>query len=153
MCRIESGLAIEMIEIEFNEPFRSVCDCCDDETTSLTRFVKKHGDAYAVYFGYFVEAHPEQGMTGIISIGMWGDGTSPNDRNAFAFVMWGNFEGYSIQLINAEETPWGNAEIIGSKLTWMEAEDHPWIDEFYQMADEIFDKDPEVRSFFGRGST
>lgn len=139
-----------MIEIEFNEPFKSVCDCCNYETTALTTLVKKNGDAYAVYYGYFVEAHRDQGMTGIISLGAWGEGTFPADRIAVGFVMWVEPEDYQVRLINAAETPWGDAEILGRKLTWEEAQDHPDIDEVFQMMDEIVDKDAEVRSFFGR---
>lgn len=141
-----------MIEIEFSEPHRSVCDCCGGETTALTRFVKKDGNAYAVYYGFFTEGHPERGMTGIVSLGEWGEGTFPSDRAAFGFVMWSEEERYSVRLIDAKDTPWGGAEILGAKLTSVEAKDHPWKDDVYQLSDEIADNDPEVRAFFGQES-
>ena len=141
-----------MIDIEFHEPFRSVCECCGGETTSLTRFVKKDGDAYAVYYGFFTDGHPERGMTGIVSLGEWGEGTFPLNRIAFGFVMTSEGERYSVRLINAEDTPWGNAEILGNKLSAEEAAGHPWKIDVYQLSDEIADNDPEVRAFFGQGT-
>jgi hypothetical protein len=39
-----------MLTIEFEKPHQSVCECCGGTTTSLTRFVYRDDDAFAVYY-------------------------------------------------------------------------------------------------------
>ncbi len=137
-----------MFEIEFNEPFHSVCTCCDSNTTSLTRFVKRDGNAYAVYYAFFTEGH--SGLTGLISIGEWGTEKIPKDRYAFGFDMMATDESYQVMIINAEQTPWGKADILGQKLTREEAMLHPWLEDVYEITDLMADRDDEVREFFGQ---
>ena len=141
-----------MIEIEFSDPFRSVCDCCGGTTTALTRFVRKDGNAYAVYYAYFTENHPERHMIGLVALGTWGidDKPIPADRVAFGFEMWSEVEKYRVDIVDAENTPWGNAPIIGQPLTAAEAHNHPWLDDVFDLTDRIADEDPNVREFFGQ---
>ena len=54
-----------MIEIELTEPNKSTCECCGGITTSLTRFVYKDGDAFAIYYVTFSDNHPESAVIGI----------------------------------------------------------------------------------------
>lgn len=139
-----------MIEIEFCEPFRSVCACCGGSTVALTRFVKKGEDAWAVYYAYFTDSHPERGLIGLISLGTWGTDDVPSDRVAFGFEMWTNDESYQIGIIDAEKTPWGNAKIIGAKLTRGDALAHPWLEDVFHLTDHIADEDKEIREFFSQ---
>ena len=53
-------------------------------------------------------------------------------------------------IINAENTPWGKADILGQKLTREEAMLHPWLKDVYEIIDLMADQDDEVRGFFGQ---
>lgn len=139
-----------MIEIEFNEPFRSVCKCCGETTTALTRFVNRDQNAYAIYYAFFSEGHPERGLVGLVSLGEWGTEDVPKNRFAFGFEMWTTQDQYQIGLVDAQTTPWGRAKIVGQKLSREEALEHPWLDEVFHITDHIAEEDSEVRAFFGQ---
>lgn len=53
-----------MLEIEFEPPKESVCDCCENTTIKLVRFVYQDGDAFAVYYAQFTRDHPEKRLSG-----------------------------------------------------------------------------------------
>ncbi len=74
-----------MIEIELSQTKKSICECCNKETTSLTRFVHKGKEAFAIYYAVFSESHVEDGVIGIISLGDWENDEVPSSRVAFAF--------------------------------------------------------------------
>ena len=69
-----------MIEIEFEEPSIKKCDCCGQQVVTLTRFVHKDGDAFAVYYANFTRGHTDKVVNGIIGLGEWGDNAKPADN-------------------------------------------------------------------------
>lgn len=105
-----------MIEIECEEPFESVCDCCGNTTVELTRFVYQDGDAFAVYYANFSENHPEPEIKTVISLGEWGEEGKPEDRRAFALIIRNNDLQYEVTVVNGDESPWQDVEIIGQIL-------------------------------------
>lgn len=60
-----------MIRIEFEEPDKEICNCCNNEIIRLTRFVYKDQDAFAIYYLKFTKGHEDKHAIGIISIGDW----------------------------------------------------------------------------------
>lgn len=48
-----------MIEIEFEKPNYTTCECCGNQVTWLTRFVYKDNEAIAFYYATFTE-HAEK---------------------------------------------------------------------------------------------
>jgi hypothetical protein len=137
-----------MIEIELTKPNKSACECCGGMTTSLTRFVYKNGDAFAIYYATFSDNHPESAVIGVISIGDWGsDGISPN-RVAFPFRLWQGEENYNVGLMNADESPWNGVELLGKMLDREESLSHPWVKDVFHITDHITDDDTEIINFF-----
>jgi hypothetical protein len=47
------------------------CDCCGHETRVFRGYVRKDGDAYAIYFGRYSVGHPERGVDFAVSINGW----------------------------------------------------------------------------------
>lgn len=117
-------------------------------TTSLTRFVYRDGDAFAVYYAMFSDNHPESAVTGVISIGDWQSDKVPDVRVAFPFVLWQDENAYNISLIDGRESPWHDVEILGKMLDRAEALEHPWINEVFDITDHITEDDPEVMNYF-----
>lgn len=136
-----------MIEIELIEPKKSICECCNKETTSLTRFVYKEEEAFAVYYAAFSENHFEDGVIGIVSLGDWGDDEVSPNRVGFAFTLWQDENNHNVRIIDANESPWRNAEIIGKKLTREEALSHPWIEDVFHITDHMVIDDDEIKRF------
>ena len=137
-----------MIEIELTEPKKSTCECCGGTSTSLTRFVNKDGDAFAIYYASFSDNHPESAVIGVISIGSWGSDGIPPDRVAFPFRLWQNEENFNVGLTNADESPWNGIKLLGRMLDREEALSHPWIEDVFHITDHITADDTEVINFF-----
>ena len=137
-----------MLTFEFEPPTESdPCPCCGEQTTSLTRFVYSDGDAHAVYFAQFAVNHPERFVVATVSLGRWGDGTIPQDRVAFALKLRcveGNFQ---VMVVDAAESPWQEAEIIGRTLDRAEALGHPWIKEVFHITDHMVVEDVPLRDY------
>lgn len=137
-----------MIEIELTEPNKSICECCGGTSTSLTRFVYKDGDAFAIYYASFSDNHPEGAVVGVISIGGWGGDDIPPNRVAFPFRLWEGEENFNVGLTNADESPWKGIELLGKMLDREEALSHPWVDDVFHITDHITEDDTEVINFF-----
>src|SRR5216684_6398345 len=106
-----------MLTIEFEPPEESdPCECCGGRTTSLTRFVYRDGDAHAIYYARFSNNHSERVVVATISLGEWGEGTTPKQRVAFALKLRCGEKEYQVGLIDAEHSPWREAKIIGRTL-------------------------------------
>ncbi len=136
-----------MLEIEFEEPKVEICECCGNETYTLTRFVYKDDYAFAVYYLKFTKNHEDKIATGIISIGDWGTDEEPKNRFSFPFKIWTKKNNYQIGLIDKNESPWKN-EILGKILDRNEALKHPWIKEVFHITDHIVAEDQEVVNYF-----
>ena len=138
-----------MIEIECPEPETSKCDCCGGITTRLTRFVTQDDEAFAIYYAAFSDDHPEQGVVGVVSFGeWWKDDEIPASRLAIAFEMWSNENEYKVGIIDAAESPWADADIIGRKLSRGEALADPLIKDVFHITDHMTEDDPEIKRFF-----
>ena len=133
-----------MIEIEFEEPNIYDCDCCDNKTVRLTRFVYKNGDAHGVYYCQFTIGHKDKVVNGVLSLGEWGNGSKPEDRIAFPFRIWTNEKNYQVGLMDKAECQWNNAEILGTMLDRKEGLEHEWIKEVFHITDHIVSEDKNV---------
>jgi len=138
-----------MLEIECEVPTRTPCSCCNNTTVRLTRFVYRDGDAHAVYYAQFTEGHEDGTLSGLISLGEWGDNAPPERRVAFPFALWRDGENYNVRITNAEVSPWRDVTLMGRILDRTEALQHAWLQEVFQITDQMTEDDPEVRTYFG----
>lgn len=54
-------------------------------------------------------------------------------------------------IIDSEESPWRNWEILGRILDRSDALDHPLIDEVFHIADHMVSEDMELRNYLEEG--
>lgn len=138
-----------MLRIEFEEPTESQCECCGNTSISLTRFVYKDGDAFAVYYASFTKGHPERNLCGLIGIGEWSDDSvGPEARRAFPFEIRVTEDQYQVGLVNAEQSPWRDVTFMGRILDREEALKHEWIGEVFHITDHMVTEDEEIIRFF-----
>ena len=137
-----------MIEIEFSEPSKHKCDCCGHESTNLTRFVYSDGNAHAVYYIKFTENHDEKFAHGVISLGEWGTDEIPENRYAFPFEIRMDELNYQIGMVNQENSPWADVEMLGKFLNRKESLKHKWIKEIFHITDHIISEDKHVTNYF-----
>jgi len=137
-----------MLTIEFEPPKESApCECCGGRTTSLTRFVYREGNAYAIYYAKFSANHPDRVVVATISFGEWREATPPEQRVAFAMELRSTENEYQVGLTDAEGSPWREAKVIGRTLNREEALAHPLVKEAFHVTDHMVAEDEPIRSY------
>jgi hypothetical protein len=137
-----------MIEIKLEVPKKEKCECCENTTTRLTRFVYQDGDAFAVYYVLFTDGHEEKVAYSLIGLGEWGEGGEPEMRTAFAVKIWNNDDNWAVTVTDKDESPWSHVDFLGNILDREEALAHPWIKDVYHITDHIVAEDQPVIEFF-----
>ena len=141
-----------MIEIEFEPPTLSHCECCGADTVTLVRFVLKDSHAHAVYYAQYSRGHESDVISGIVSLGPWGDSALETERLAFPFKMWASDDNYHVALVDASESPWGDETYLGNVLDREEALAHPWRSEVFHLTDHMVSDDPQIGAFLNGSS-
>ena len=114
---------------------------------TLTRFVYKDGDAYAVYYASFAVGHPERGARAIVSLGTWGEGATPEDRLAFPMEILANSDEYQVRMVDRESSPWRDTTFLGRVLDRAESLDHAWCEEVFALTNAMFVQDLPLKDF------
>lgn len=137
-----------MLTFEFEPPKQAEpCVCCGGRTTALTRFVYRDGDAYAIYYAQFSVDHPKRVVVATVSLGEWGEDSTPEQRVAFAFEIRANKNEYQVGLIDAKGSPWRESILIGRTLNRSEALTHPLINELFHITDHIVIEDASIHQY------
>lgn len=137
-----------MLSFEFEPPNESApCSCCGGKTTSLTRYVRKDGDAYAVYYARFSDNHPNLHVLATVSMGEWGADSKPDQRVAFALEIRSTHGQYEVGVLSAEQSPWHESAFLGRTLDREEALMHPMIDEVFHITDHMFVEDAPLKAY------
>jgi len=136
------------ITIEFEPPAEAApCECCGGTTTSLTRFVYRDGDARAVYYARFSDNHPDGLVIAAVSIGEWGEGSTPAQRTAFAIELRSGPENYEVMVRDASASPWNGIELLGPMLDREVALAHPLIAEVFDITDHAVLEDQPLKAY------
>ena len=141
-----------MIEIEFEEPDVSRCECCGKDTIRLTRFVLKDGNAHAVYYLQYTIGHDSEYISGLIGLGEWGEAALPSERVAFPFRLWATLGSNNVGFIERVDSPWAESTYLGPLLSREEALAHPWCKEVFHITDHITLEDQEAIAFLAKQS-
>lgn len=137
-----------MITLEFEEPNIEKCDCCENTSTRLTRYVYKENDAFAVYYVLFTDGHENKVAHSLIGLGEWGESGEPEMRTAFAVKIWDDKDNWAVTVTDKEESPWSHVDFLGKILNREEALLHKWIKDVYHITDHIVAEDKPVIEFF-----
>jgi hypothetical protein len=129
------------------------CECCGGKTTLLTRFVYRDNDAHAIYFAQFSYNHPDRVVLATISLGEWGEGTTPAERVAFALKMRAAESTYDVALIDAAQSPWKDAVVIGRTLDRVDALAHSRLSEVFHITDHMVVEDIPLKRYLDATST
>lgn len=138
-----------MLRIEYEDPVKSVCECCGNTTFRLTRFVYQDDDAFAVYYAQFTHGHDNKRLSGIIGLGEWGnDEIGPEGRLAFPFQIWQKDDNWVVGMVDACDSPWSDVTFLGRIQNRDEALAHRWITDVFHITDHMVDDDKEIVNFF-----
>jgi len=135
------------MEIESGESADNPCSCCGGTTRTVWGYVYCDGDAHAVYYVSWTIGHPDQGLSLAISIGKFGEGVTPAQRQTVA--MEGRFleSGPGFMVVDAASSAWGNAEFLGAKLSRSDALSSPVSKEAFSIVDRLIQDDVRIKEF------
>jgi hypothetical protein len=139
-----------VLTIEFGKTDSRSCDCCGGTTTTLTRFVYKYGNAYAVYLAAFSDNHPDRTVKLVVGLGPWGAGCQASGRIAFALDLRVFGDQFEVMVTDAAQANWSDAAILGTMLDRQAALAHPWIREAFHLVDHLVVEDSPVRDYLAR---
>jgi hypothetical protein len=131
-------------------PKTGPCPCCGRMGTSLTRFVYRDGDAYAIYYARFSEDHPDRHAIAAVSLGSWDEDATPDLRVAFILKLSSAAARFQVQVLDAVASLWPDSTILGRALDRTEALSHPLLPEIYAITDQMFVQDPSLRAYLER---
>jgi len=143
-----------LLTFEFEPPSTSgPCECCGGVATSLTRFIYDDGEATGIYYARFSDNHPDRIVSALVSLGDRGEGSTPIDRTAFALKLRSTESHYSVMVVDAAESPWQDAGVVGRILDREEALAHDWIQEAFHITDHmVVEDEPQKASLDGRAA-
>ena len=130
-----------MLTIEFSPPKHETCPCCGSTVTYLTRFVSQDGHAWAIYCVYLSATHSSDFVPVLVSIGEWADDAPSSGRQSFFLHIREGDEQYSVNVRDADESPWDRDGFFGRTLDRVEALRHPRLSDVFHIADHIVTQD------------
>ncbi|CAH1652161.1 hypothetical protein CHELA1G11_10455 [Hyphomicrobiales bacterium] len=141
-----AGIMTEL-SLEFlDEQVVGHCDCCGHETRAFAAFAYRDGAACAAYKVAYTVNHSEF-ISMLVSLGVWGDGTTPEDRRAVAITV--RTADGTCRVDDADTSYWRGASIFGAMLTREEA----FATGCSQAAFDVYDaaclNDARLRRLFG----
>ena len=83
----------------------------------------------------------------MVSLGTWGEGGEPRDRVAFPLRLRSAGDQYQVMCVDADQSPWQDADFLGRMLDREEALRHPWIGEVFHITDHMVVEDAPLKSF------
>jgi len=139
-----------MLTFEFEKPKYLDCNHCGGKSINLTRFVYEDGNAYAVYYASFSDNHPDKTVSVVVSLGDWGEGTTPEQRVAFPISMRSNKGKYEVMLTEPDESQWKDSKILGRFLSRKEALAHPLKNQAFHITDHMVIEDEELKKYLDK---
>jgi hypothetical protein len=128
--------------IEYEEPKIETCSCCGAKIFRLTRFICKHGDAFAICYALFTEKHLPIEVNFAVSIGEWGDDADPASRHCFTVRYHCSSEARGFMVQDASDNKWAHASILGRFLNRDEALADKEVENLWAILDTIYLEDP-----------
>jgi hypothetical protein len=139
-----------MMEIELGESADNPCSCCGGTTRTIWGYVYSDENARAVYYVRGSMWHPEQGLSLAISIGRWGEGASPAERQTVALEGRLLENGPAFMVVDAASSAWGHQGFLGAMLSRQDALSSPITKEAFSIVDRIIEVDERIKEFVGQ---
>src|SRR4051794_27424917 len=120
--------------------------------TRVTAFVRKNGDAYAIYYASCYHHDGHEAWIDVVFSPTWDE--DADDHVTFGCRV-GAVQGQvqpAASLVPAAAA-WRDSRVFGHKLSRDEARDHPWLGEFWDLVDHVLTHDPAVSThIYGPGA-
>ena len=138
-----------LYEIEVGEDERaSVCDCCGKESSVGHGFVYKGRTAHAIYGAAWSVMHSRPTVNFALAIGDWDDTGRRKDHTVcFGIRVSDDGDDVTFQVIDPEESPWPNSDLMGTMLCRSESLSHPLLKEAFSIIENVVRLHPSIRNY------
>jgi hypothetical protein len=136
------------LAIELGEVAKYRCPCCERESETVHGFLYDRSGATFVYFAGYTHGHPERRANMVLSVGAWGEGTTPADRKAIALQVYSVKRGLVFTFPPAETSPWYRKEFKDVAPEELSDEDRV---RYRDLAKAAVQKDPRVAGYLEQG--
>jgi hypothetical protein len=121
------------------------CADCGAATRNVWGYVD--GDARAVYYIRWTEGHVERGAQLTVSIGAWGEGTTPDGRSCIAIECRMGVDRPGFMIVDAAPLSSPDSEFLGVHLSRDAALASPLKPELFAILDAVVERDARFRRF------
>lgn len=135
-----------MYEFEFEKPQSHSCPCCGAPQTVLTRFVYQGGNAYAVYKAWLSHGSHNRVAELLVVLGSWGD-DAIQDRAEFCAQLWSDDDNWNVSVVDPDFSS-SHTGKLGKPLDRESALRHPWLQDVFDLSDEIVRVDEALIDYF-----
>lgn len=124
------------------------CSDCASQTRAVWGYVSKNGGAHAAYYAAWTDAHLDRGVKMLISVGRWGEGSTPAMRKMIGLDCRMGKDGRpSFMVIDASKIQLDEDGLFGQGLTRNEVMNDPGKNEVFMIADHVTFVDNRIKSF------
>jgi hypothetical protein len=116
-------------------------------TADVWGYAYRDEQAHAVYFIRWTRGHPERGAQLAISVGVWGDGGTPESRSCVGVECRLVHGAPAYRIADASETPWANNALLGRMLVRDDVIGTPLAQQVFAVLDAITADEPSFGSF------
>ena len=135
-----------MDEIEFEPPEEGQCACCGARQQTLTRYVTRDGNAFAIYKALLTFGrHPHRAQV-IAGFGRWDEDTAPSERTAITFDLWSDEGATNVTIVDERDSSWSSG-FFGEVLEREAALKHPLSKEVYGLMNHVLRCDEAVSAY------
>jgi len=145
-----STMSNDDLEIELGGVSRYECPCCRLDSCTVHGFLYESNGKTSVYFAGYTHGHPKRCANLVLSVGGWGEGTTPADRKAIAMQAFLDDQGMTFTYPPSETSPWYGEDFLGvmSSPEQLSTQDRARSQE---LARTVVEKDPRVAGYFELG--
>jgi len=140
-----SGLSLELGDIATHQ-----CPCCGRESNTVHGFLYDDTGETSVYFAGYAHGHPERRANMVLSVGGWGEGTTPSDRESVALQVVVDGRSKVFVFPAAETSPWYGETFLGQMRAPEQLSEDDRV-RFRELARIAAEKDPRVAAYLERG--
>lgn len=141
----ESDLAVELGDLA-----TYLCPCCGRKSETVHGYLYDKAGATSVYFAGYTHGHPERRANMVLSVGGWGEGTTPEDRQAIALQAVSDGGRKSFTFLPVKASPWYGQAFLGIPVSPEQLS----VDErilYIELARIAVEKDPRVAWYLEKG--
>lgn len=137
-------MTADALHAEFWDQSGGHCDCCGNQTCTIWGGLSDASGARAAYFVRWTVGQPQHLPYVDLILGLWGEGTGPQDRVLVSLCYRPQPGGGSFMVVSATGRPGDDRKLCGRALEREEVIGTPLAQEVFALADALWLTEPRI---------